>query len=145
MTVGIEVLNFNIGGFGGGYERVIWQDNKLHYQFSERPFYDDEEKLLYEKEEQIKVLNVTSPSIKDWEEFWKVIDALKVWSWKKSYYDENVDDGTQWELKIKRQGRRRRRMFGSNAYPEPRGTFDSFIKALNKLSNSKIGFEEEEF
>ena len=89
------------------------------------------------------MLNETVPSTTDWEEFWQAIDALKVWSWKKDYYDEGVDDGLQWELKIKRQGRRQRRIFGSNAYPEPKGTFNSFIKALNKLSNSKIEFEEE--
>ena len=90
-------------------------------------------------------MSATTPSTKDWEEFWQAVDALKVWSWKKDYYDEGVDDGLQWELKIKREGRRRRRIFGSNAYPEPRGTFNSFIKALKKLSKSKIEFEEEDF
>ena len=54
-------------------------------------------------------------------------------------------DGTQWELKIKRQGKRRRKIFGSNAYPEPNGIFTTFIKALNKLSDSEIKFEEDEF
>ena len=132
----IEILNFYIGGFFGGYERIIWQNDKLHHQFFEGNFDDDEEPD--------KVLNETAPSTTDWEEFWQAIDALKVWSWKKDYYDEGVDDGLQWELKIKRQGRRRRRIFGSNAYPEPKGTFNSFIKALNKLSNNKIEFEEEE-
>ena len=132
----IETLNFFIGGFGGGYERIIWQNNKINYQFFERSFYDDEEPD--------KVLSVTAPSTKDWEEFWHEVDVLKVWSWKKEYYDEGVDDGLQWELKIKRQGRRRRRIFGSNAYPEPKGTFNSFIRALKKLSKSKIEFVEEE-
>jgi len=46
---------------------------------------------------------------------------------------------------IKREGKRKRRIFGSNAYPEPKGTFISFIKALNKLLKSKIEFEEEDF
>ena len=71
------------------------------------------------------------------------IDALKVWSWKNDYYDEGIDDGTQWGLRIKKQGKRGRKIFGSNAYPEPKGTFTSFINALNKLSDSKIEFEEE--
>jgi len=138
MEFEIEVLYFSIGGFFGGYERIIWRDNKLHHQFFEQAYPEDEEVKPN------KVLGVTAPSTKDWEEFWHKIDALKVWGWKKDYYDEGVDDGLQWELKIKRQGRRRRRIFGSNAYPEPKGTFNSFIKALNKLSNSKIEFEEEE-
>ena len=122
------IFDFSIGGFSGGYERIIWQNDKLYY-YCDGIFLDED---------------FTIPSIKDWEEFWQAVDALKVWSWKKDYYDEGVDDGLQWELKIKREGRRRRRIFGSNAYPEPKGTFNSFIKALNKLSNSKIEFEEEE-
>ena len=133
------IIDFSIGGFFGGYERIIWQNNKFQHQFFEHIFPEDEEVKPN------KVLSATTPSTKDWEEFWNEVDALKVWSWKKDYYNEGVDDGVQWELKIKRQGRRRRRIFGSNAYPEPKGTFDSFIKALNKLSKSKIEFEEEEF
>ena len=133
------IIDFSIGGFFGGYERIIWQNNKFQHQFFEHIFPEDEEVKPN------KVLSATTPSTKDWEEFWHEVDALKVWSWKKDYYNEGVDDGVQWELKIKRQGRRRRRIFGSNAYPEPKGTFDSFIKALKKLSKSKIEFEEEEF
>ena len=132
----IETLNFYIGGFGGGYERVIWQNDKLHHQFFERNFDDDEEPD--------KVLNVTSPSTKDWEEFWQAVDALKVWNWKRVYNNDDVLDGTQWQLRIKKQGKRGRKIFGSNAYPEPKGTFNSFINALNKLSNSKIQFGEED-
>jgi hypothetical protein len=132
----IETLNFYIGGFFGGYERVIWQNNKINYQFFERSFYDDEEPD--------KVLSVTAPSTKDWEEFWQTVDALKVWSWKKDYYNEDIKDGTQWGLRIKKQEKRGRKIFGSNGYPEPKGTFNSFIKALNKLSNSKIQFGEED-
>ena len=70
----IENLNFYIGGFGGGYERVIWQNDKLHHQFFERNFNDDEEPD--------KVLNEKAPSTTDWEEFWQVVDVLKVWGFK---------------------------------------------------------------
>ena len=135
MTFKTEVLNFSIGGFSGDYERIIWQNDKL-YHFFERNFND---------EELDKVLDFSTPSTKDWDEFWDAVDTLKVWSWKKNYNNDDVLDGTQWELTIKQAGRRKRRIFGSNAYPEPKGTFDSFIKALNKLSKSEIEFEEEEF
>jgi len=135
MTFKTEVLNFSIGGFSGDYERIIWQNDKL-YHFFERNFND---------EELDKVLDFSTPSTKDWDEFWDAVDTLKVWSWKKNYNNDDVLDGTQWELTINRAGRRRRRIFGSNAYPEPKGTFASFIKTLNKLSKSEIEFEEEEF
>ena len=85
----IETLNFSIGGFFGGYERIIWQDNKLHHQFFEQAYPEDEEVKPN------KVLGVTTPSTKDWEEFWQAVDALKVWSWKKDYYNEGGKMGYQ--------------------------------------------------
>ena len=124
----IETLNFFIGGFSGDYEKIVWQNDKL-YHFFERSFLEED---------------FTIPSTKDWDEFWDTVDTLKVWSWRKDYNNDDVLDGTQWELTIKREGRRKRRIFGSNAYPKPKGTFNSFIKALNKLSKSEIEFEEEE-
>ena len=138
MNKSIETLNFFIGGFSGGYERIIWLNDKLHHQYFTGGGVEDEEARPDD------VLNVATTSTKDWEEFWQAVDALKVWSWKKDYYDEGIDDGTQWGLRIKKQGKRGRKIFGSNAYPEPKGTFNSFIKALNKLSKSKIEFGEED-
>ena len=130
MDKSTETLNFFIGGFSGGYEKIIWLKGKLYHLMDGEP--EDEEVRPEE------VLNVTTPSTKEWEEFWQTVDTLKVWSWKKNYINRGVIDGTQWELRIKRKGRRRRTIFGSNAYPQPKGTFNSFIKAINKLSGSKI-------
>ena len=87
----------------------------------------------------------TVPSNKDWDEFWDEVDILGVWNWKKEYNNEDVLDGTQWELRIKRKGRRLRVISGSNSYPKPQGTFKNFISALGKLSKSEIEFEEEDF
>ena len=136
MNAEAVTLNFTIGGFGRGYERIIWQDNKLHHELFSHIYPEDEVAVPD------KVLKETVPLQKDWEEFWHKVDELKIWNWDKEYFNQGIMDGTQWELKIKRQGKRRRRIFGSNAYPQPNGTFTSFIEALNKLSNSKIKFEE---
>ena len=125
-----ETLNFFIGGFFGGYERIIWLKGKLYHLMDGEP--EDEEV----RPEQ--VLNVTTPSTKEWEEFWQTVETLKVWSWKKNYINRDIIDGTQWELRIKREGRRRRRIYGLNAYPQPERIFNSFVKAINKLSRSKI-------
>ena len=132
MDKSTETLNFFIGGFSGGYERIIWLKGKLYHLMDGEP--EDEEV----RPEQ--VLNVTTPSTKEWEEFWQTVDTLKVWSWKKNYINRDVIDGTQWELRIKRKGRRRRIIFGSNAYPQPEGTFESFLDAITKLSRGKIEF-----
>ena len=124
----IETLDFQIGGFGSQTDRIIYRDNKVNHELFESDF----------------ILKSTEPSAKDWEQFFDVMDNLKVWSWKKDYNDEDMLDGTQWELIIKIKGKRGRKIYGSNAYPEPKGTFKSFIEALNKLSKSKIEFEEDD-
>ena len=136
MNAEAVTLNFTIGGFGRGYERIIWQENKLHHQLFNHAYPEDEIEVPDE------VLRESTPFPKDWEDFLHVVDELKIWNWDKEYFNKHIMDGTQWELKIKRQGRRRRRIFGSNAYPKPNGTFTTFIMALNRLSNSKIEFEE---
>ena len=120
----IETLDFQIGGFGSQTDRIIYRDNKVNHELFESDY----------------ILKSTEPTAKEWEQFFDVMDNLKVWSWKKDYNDEGMLDGTQWELIIKIKGKRGRKIYGSNAYPEPRGTFNAFIKALNKLSKSNIEF-----
>ena len=134
MDKSTETLNFFIGGFFGGYESIIWLNGKLYHLMDGEP--EDEEVRPDE------VLNVTTPSKKDWEKFWLTVDTLKVWSWEKEYVNSEICDGTEWELKIKRKGRRRRNIYGLNAYPQPEGTFESFLDAITKLSRGKIEFEE---
>ena len=124
----IETLDFQIGGFGSQTDRIIYRDNKVNHELFESDY----------------IIKSTKPTSKDWEQFFDVMDNLKVWSWKKDYNHEDMLDGTQWELIIKIKGKRGRKIYGSNAYPLPKGTFNTFIKALNKLSKSKIEFEEEE-
>ena len=125
MLMKTEILNFSIGGFSQGNEKIIWQYNKL-YHFFFGSFLDQD---------------FIIPSTKDWEQFWDVVDTIDVWNWKKEYHSDDVLDGTQWELTIKRSGKRKRRIFGSNAYPKK---FMLLINALNKLSKSKIEFEEDD-
>ena len=131
MDKSTETLNFFIGGFDGGYEKIIWLNGKLYHLMDG---VSEDEEIRPDQ-----VLNVTTPSTKEWEEFWQTVDTLKVWSWKKEYISE-ICDGTQWELRIKRKGRRRRIISGSNAYPQPEGTFESFLDAITKLSRGKIEF-----
>ena len=120
-----HILNFNIGGFSQGNEKIIWRDNKLYHFFYES-FFDQ---------------NFVIPLTRDWEQFWEVIDTINVWGWEKEYHTDDILDGTQWELKIKRPGKRKRRIFGSNAYPK---NFMLLINALNKLLKSKIDFGEDD-
>lgn len=47
----------------------------------------------------------------------KLYNELYLHEWKKNYDDPYVLDGTQWELEIKLNGRRKRTYSGSNDYP----------------------------
>lgn len=109
-------LVVTIGGFGGPHHEVRWQRGKLWYRTDEST---------------VPVV----PSADEWERFWTAIDHIGVWSWEARYDDLDVCDGTQWEIDI-RQGSRRVRCFGSNAYPEP---FQEFLAAVKALVRQPIG------
>jgi len=66
MDKSTETLNFFIGGFFGGYERIIWLNEKLHHQLLMGGEPEDEEARPDD------VLNITTPSTKDWEAFWQI-------------------------------------------------------------------------
>ena len=74
-------------------------------------------------------------SYQQWEKFWDVIDKIDAWRWNKDYFNQEVRDGTQWELIIDRKGKRRRRIYGSNDYPP---NFKFLINAINKLAETDI-------
>lgn len=80
-------------------------------------------------------------SSEQWDEFWRVIDEIDAWRWGKDYFNQDILDGTQWELVIDRKGKRRRRIFGSNDYPP---NFKLLIDAINKLANIDIEHYEED-
>ena len=77
-------------------------------------------------------------SSEEWDEFWKVIDDLDAWRWGKDYFNQEVLDGTQWELVIDRKGKRRRRIFGSNDYPP---NFKVLLDAINKLADTDLVYD----
>ena len=125
----LEILEFEIGGFSQGNESILLKDNEIFYK--ENQFID----VL----EPTKIL--TNDEIS---EFLKTCDEIKLWSWKKKYFNQGVMDGTQWELKIKKGGKLRgRNIFGSNSYPQPIDKFNKFITAINKLAGSNIELVED--
>jgi hypothetical protein len=126
----LEKLEFEIGGFHQGYERIMLKDNQIFY-INDR---------FIGNLEPTKI--VTDNEVG---EFLKTCDEIKLWSWKKEYFDQGVMDGTQWELKIKKSGKLRgRNISGSNSYPQPIDNFNKFIIAINKLANSEIELVEDE-
>ena len=71
---------------------------------------------------------------KQWAYFWSKIDELNIWKWDKDYFDQEVMDGIQWELMIDKIGRQRRRIQGSNKFPN---NFDALTVLIGKISKTK--------
>ena len=115
-------LNFSIGGFGSENHKIF---NENHDLIVEIDFFPTRHSI----------------SQKKWEEFWKVIDEIDAWRWGKDYFNQDIHDGTQWELVIDREGKKRRRIFGSNNYPP---NFKILLDAINKLADTELVHDDEE-
>lgn len=92
--------------------------------------------LVYERFESGYTLAETvaiHPSPDDWDDFWKRLESLGVWSWEKEYVQHDVCDGTNWSLELKRRGASFSAA-GSNAFPEH---FDSFCNAVANLAGGR--------
>lgn len=61
---------------------------------------------------------------------------MEIPNWKDKYYDNDVCDGTQWELIIRLQNRNKIRKSGSNEYPL---YWNRFIKIMKKYTGENIG------
>ena len=124
-------LGFVIGGFSQGIQKIIW-DGSLLCVYEDNMGYQD---LNYDRfsyfDFNLKEIYI-SEDIR-WRKFWKTIDEINVWKWNKEYYDNSILDGTQWELLIKRKGRRKRRIFGSNDYPNEDNELLKLQIAINNL------------
>ena len=92
-----------------------------------------------------------------WERFWREIDRIGVWKWKKKYARQ-AQHGVSWELEIANEDRTLK-TGGRNAYPEteepggevnypPGGQFDRFIQAISRLVGipvDQIGSEPSDY
>lgn len=114
----LEYLKFSIGGFFGGYKTVkLWnKEDKSAYEVIRSGLMED-----VEPGERHTIEN------HEWLAEW---DNLRIGEWDKEYYDNDICDGTQWELDYREVGQTRRRIYGSNEYP-PR--WNRFIEWLDLL------------
>ena len=75
------------------------------------------------------------PNDKETELFWQEIDEFDVWSWEKEYSNNEILDGFGWELKIKRKGKRKRKIEGFNSYPKNEEFFNKFLECIIKFAD----------
>ena len=124
-------LEFEIGGFHQGHERLILGSNKIS--------------VIGDYQETLVTHN---PSAEEWKEFSQSLEQLKVWDWKQRY-DSNILDGTQWSLLVRTTRYLMAQSpfgtlddkpvpyseincWGSNAFPPD---FSKLITSINKLIN----------
>ena len=84
---------------------------------------------------------VHTPSKEEWNEFSNSLKNLKIWNWKKDYYNPEVQDGTQWELSIE-EGSSKLDCYGSNQYPPE---FKDFVNTVHKLINATVFDTDDDF
>lgn len=120
------IFSFEYGGFGSDNHKIYNQGIDLNIEINHQRLNSEEFNHLI--------------SLEQWDKFWKVIDDLDAWRWDKDYFNQDILDGTQWELVIDRKGKRKRRIFGSNSYPP---NFKLLINAINNLAGTDIEHYDE--
>ena len=77
-------------------------------------------------------VQLTETKIKN---FWKKMDEIDVWNWKKNYSIGEICDGHMWKIYIRNNEGKAKVVNGHQEYPH---NFNKLIKALNNLFGSKI-------
>ena len=121
------MLEFSIGGFGSQTDYVLNVAGEIEY-CSGVPCGKE---IIHSR-----------PTDHDWKNFREALDGLKVWKWRRRYWNHDAIDGTQWTFKIAYKDKSVR-CEGSNAYPatdgsvalRPEGTdpFRALEQALERL------------
>lgn len=128
----LKFMRFKIGGFFNGSDEVrLWiYKHSAKYEILSMNFDHIEDFDQYEKKRL---------PVKDMDQLAKW-DALGVNSWSDEYL-QTACDGTQWELTYREDGKKTRRIFGSNAYPPQWKQFIEWLGAL--MPEMKFTVEDE--
>lgn len=123
-----QQFHARIGGFMGNTYEVQLQDGSLQYTKSGRGH----------KPQHFRV----RPTMEQWRDFRRELDAIGVWQWRPQYSTPGVADGTQWSLEVTYPDRTIRSQ-GNNDYPgaasDPSGVpsgskaFSRYLKAVQRL------------
>lgn len=81
----------------------------------------------------LKEIPLTS---EQWLAFIDEISALEIACWKDKYYDNDICDGTQWELEVRFPNRNKISKSGSNEYPP---YWNKFMKIMERYVDENIG------
>jgi hypothetical protein len=127
-----QQFHTRIGGFMGHTYEIHLQDGCLQYETFGRGKKSDRARVC--------------PTIEQWNEFRRELDAIGVWRWRAQYSNPQVADGTQWSLEVVYPDRTVKTE-GSNNYPGPAPDSDGvpsgskafarYLKAVQRLLGEK--------
>ena len=140
----LEYFLFNIGGYFDGYNEIRIKDDMFEISKS--------------KEDHLNILpdpvNTISDVLKN--DLISVLNEIHIVKWNKKYYNNEICDGTQWEVEMRYNNRKTSKLsFGSNEYPkitkqnqevniessdEYTKEFKKLLKLLNKIADQKNYF-----
>lgn len=116
----IESFYFRLEGCFSSIQEVSFDKNTVTYITMSTPF---DEGMKYEKE-------ISSESK---EIFITKLNKLKLIKWKNRYLNYNVLDGEDWEIDITFNKSTRKKVVGSNNYPEDNSTLIGRTEIFNEL------------
>ena len=116
----IKEIKISIGGYHQGFQElhINLENGKVFYEFSLK----EEEKLS----------TTLSPELL--EVFKQDLIEINILNWKRRYDDNDILDGTQWEIVLVRDGRNIIRS-GSNDYPKE---WENFCKIISDVSGRAL-------
>ena len=87
------------------------------------------------------------PTMEQWTEFRRELDAIDIWRWRAQYVNLGVTDGTQWSLDVAFRDRAIKTQ-GSNEYPgtmpdfsggpSASEAFTRYLKAVQRLVGGRV-------
>ena len=122
-------LYFYYGGFSGPFYEILCKDKQFEISLGDIGVKD--------------TYYISSPPEDKWETFWCFLDENQVWKWKKNYINQNVLDGTQWELDFS-NSIKKIKSYGSNKFPNKRD-FKKLINQIEILLDFKLKKLKDEF
>jgi len=133
-------FEFSLGGFSGTSHFVFidGKRNNKEIRYAKTPGgrYADlkhpNNEINLDTDIKIKEIPLT---LEQWLQFVKELTALELQSWKDKYYDNDMYDGSQWNLKIILPGNNIISKRGNDEYPS---NWDKFIALLKKYIDKNI-------
>lgn len=124
MINSLHKIKFSIGGFSEGESFYTMENNLLSHWHNDFAGLEESFDEVLKKE--------LSDSDKD--ELKKLLNKLNFLQWEREYRILACD-GTQWEIMVTYNGNLKKKVFGSNAYPERFEKIEQLFK--NLLINTK--------